>query len=211
MIPYAQPFAAGGVRQPAFVQAANAASNAVAFTSANTAGNLLVVHQAFDSGGGPITSVTDTQGNTWVFGASITNTNNGQKSEVWYCENCRGGPNTVTCTGFAAPRISVLEASGIAQSNSLIATTGAIGTASPVASGNVTPTQSYAYLIGALQMFGATITVGAGWTARSTDANQEAIIHDQVQASAGSVACNPTYTGASNWSAIILAFRPAIS
>lgn len=215
MIPFAQPFSAGGVRQPAFVQAANAAASSLAFSSPNTAGNLLVVHQAYDNTQtGPVTSVTDTQGNKWVLALKVVNTPNTENSELWYCENCRGGPNTVTCNGVAGTfdRISVLEASGVARSNALIATNSALDTTSPISSGAITPTHNYAYLIGALQMGGAaTITPGAGWTTRSTDANQEAILHDQVLVSAAAVDLNPTFTGSTNGLAIIVAFRPLIT
>lgn len=84
------------------------------FASGNTAGNLLVALVAsIGTGGYDVTPVTDSQGNTWIQ-AGRTNAYN----SIWYVQNCKSGPNTVTITksdSISRGFLAVAEYSGAAQ------------------------------------------------------------------------------------------------
>lgn len=115
----------------ALVQAKSAAGVAsLAYTSNNTAGNLLVAHFHINTGGSGVpTSVTDTRGNTWVMagksgkeGDNGKGGGNGSLQQVWYAANCAAGANTVTANGVTAGsfELSVEEYSGAATSSPLV-------------------------------------------------------------------------------------------
>lgn len=216
MIPHAFFGAADVIKQPERVQStSNASSGAaadttcvLAYTSAVQGGSLLVASFTFDVAGTQITGVTDTQGNLWRLALAVTQTTQGQRNEIWYCEGCRGGPNTVTGTlqNTAAFRsTSLLEASSVAKTNALDKTASAIGTSASPNSGSVFPTTGYQYLVGNLQ--GNSGTASAGWTKREgTDIENQ--LFDQTLPTAASVAFNPTMSSG-NWAALIATFRAA--
>jgi hypothetical protein len=117
---------------PVLVQGSSAsAANTLAFGSNNSAGHLLVAAIRYNSGadGGPITSVTDTRGNTWVlagrrvpegYAKGVSDTN---FLEIWYTPNSAAGTNTITpnnLTGPAGIYMSVAEFSGCATSAPLV-------------------------------------------------------------------------------------------
>lgn len=88
----------------AYVQSKSQTGNtALAFTSNNTAGNLIVVMMSH----GAVTAVTDTQNNTYF---KATNVN---RTAVWYALNIAAGANSVTATGLnssgAESSIAILE------------------------------------------------------------------------------------------------------
>lgn len=91
-------------------------SGSLAFTSNNTAGNLLVAYYMGTIGAFGNT-VADTQANAnWTLGAK-SNQGFGNDIEVWYCWNCAAGANTVNGTGIGANvNIYIEEWSGVKSS-----------------------------------------------------------------------------------------------
>ena len=82
----------------AFVQSASDASATVAFTSANALGNCIVADITFTAGSytaGPVT-VTDSNGNTYVFAAGGPAPFQGTFLMSFVASNCAAGANTVT-------------------------------------------------------------------------------------------------------------------
>lgn len=86
----------------------------LAYTSNNTAGNLLVCVSSL--GSATSLSISDTQSNTWVQADfSSTWSNNSTTSAFFYALNCKGGANTVTVVNQSAAKadLCIGEYSGI--------------------------------------------------------------------------------------------------
>lgn len=202
----------------AFVQSGSAgASGALsiskAFPSPNTAGNFLIaaVH-VFNNGPGPGTiTVTDSKGNTWTKATGSYTYGSGLGTEqIWYCENCAAGSNTVTATcGTSSsnfPGISIAEYSGMLTSSSFDAQNHGTGTGTSKSSGNVTATGLSDLLIALSDDVtgGSTETPGAGWTLRETGAFSEMLTRI---VSPGTYAYTSTMSGSVTWGAYVVAFK----
>ena len=90
---------------PSFVQVqareiTNGKTNSVAFPSANTAGNLIVVSVFWTNAGA--VSLADSRGNTYASAAARRAWGSGWSEQVFYAKNIEGGANTVTAT-FGTP------------------------------------------------------------------------------------------------------------
>jgi hypothetical protein len=114
---------------PVFVQGKYAAGgiSSLAFTSSPTAGNFLLAVIDYGSSHAPVTSVTDTLGNTWALIGlrapedAVKGVGNGDFQEIWYVANCLGGSaDTVAFNGGASGAISLLEESGVATINPVV-------------------------------------------------------------------------------------------
>lgn len=124
-------------------QAASSSSSslAIAFPANNTSGNLLLlaIGRWISTTLGTITSVTDSQGNTWVLVGSTpiaAASGHGQsQAHLYACASCVAGANTVTVATSSAQdlNLTVLEYS---PSSITTAVTNS-NTVSPVASGSV--------------------------------------------------------------------------
>src|SRR5580698_2331986 len=169
---------------------------ALAFTSNNTAGNILVC--AGRNGGGTYapSTIVDSQGNTWVRLIS-DNWSTGNEFFVFYCLNCKGGANTVTVTGHDAISnllsMCIGEYSGNGANNTLdtsaFADTGASGTWTTADSGPITPASNGELLIAAQgnATAPASVAAGSGWTNLINDSLNVASLESQVQATAASI------------------------
>jgi len=119
----------------AFVQGKTTASvTALAYTSNNGVGNLLVAVFRYSGTPGtvaPIASIADTATDTWVsagarcFEGYAKGVSDGNYLEVWYSMNSKGGANTVTATMGAgttggSTNMAIAEFSGIALTSALV-------------------------------------------------------------------------------------------
>ncbi len=94
--------------------------NSLAFSSANTAGNLIVVYLTWTNTNS--VSITDTRGNVYTNVGTRTTwgASSNASSQVFYAKNIAGGANTVRAT-FASshhipgPSMYIHEYSGIEQ------------------------------------------------------------------------------------------------
>src|SRR5262245_15288718 len=75
-------------------------TNSLAFSGANTAGNLIVVYAVWGNNGA--VTVSDTRGNSYASAMSRTTWGTGRSLQVFYARDISGGSNTVTAT-FATP------------------------------------------------------------------------------------------------------------
>jgi hypothetical protein len=175
--------------------------------SANTrAGSLIVL--GFDANSGAVvSSVVDTQGNTYVEAGTPQTTPGGFTIQVWYAQNIVGGADSVTVTYTTAPaelELYPTEYSGLSTTSPLDAQAGAIGTAGAASSGNMTTTVAndliYGYCVG-----DGNCTVGSGFTARSVFNNN--VAEDKIGATTGAYAA--TATGTSGWAIQGAAFKPS--
>ena len=90
----------------AFVQANGASipaqtTNAVTFTSAQTAGDLNVAVVSWKSSTATVTSVTDSRGNTYALAVGPTTSTGNTQQSIYYAKNivsAAAGANTVSAT-----------------------------------------------------------------------------------------------------------------
>ncbi len=110
---------------PAFIQGnfavpqTSQTSVTVAYTKAQTAGNLNVVIVGWNDTTNVVSSILDTNGNTYVLAVGPTRRSPVSQS-IYYARNIAGGSNSVTVSfggSTAFPDIRVLEYSGLDASN----------------------------------------------------------------------------------------------
>jgi hypothetical protein len=214
---------------PAFVQSnlattssgASSTTQAVAFNSANTAGNLVVV-AATAAGGGAI-SCSDTRGNSYTTAVSSPADSNGRTISICYAPNISAGSNTVTATFSASVqwrRVAIHEYSGVATASPVDGTSGNNGTStSPGATvhpGSITASKPQALVFGAFaaSAWADSLTAQNGATKRETSVpgtnKQDFATQDQVAASAGSVNSTIRINLNANtpWSGASVVFKP---
>lgn len=154
---------------PSFVQGkggaiATTATPNVAFTSNTTAGNAIIAHIAWTAGSGTITSVTDSQGNTYVL-LGILSQGQGRSSAIYAAFNVAGGACTVTghlSASQPSAKVSVAEFSGVSRVSEATSQNSAAATTSPT-SGSVITANSNDLLI-AVYRGGSISAAGSGWT-----------------------------------------------
>jgi len=203
---------------PQFVQTANVTNDAVAtnisraFTTSNTAGNLIAVAVTWDGNtGAPICS--DSQGNTYTVANYQFDSTMSQSLAICYAPNIKAGANTVTVTfGSSRPyrRMVISEYSGVGAvdvtaQNIATATTAVNG----ATSGSATTTVSGDLIFGAIMDDSSTTTIvaGTGFTQRNYTNNKDLAAQDMVQAAAGSVASTQTMGAAHHYLAQMVAFK----
>ena len=195
---------------------------AQAFSSANTAGNLIAV---VTSWGSPTATanptVSDSAGNTYVLATSTFSSLGQQSLAIYYARNIRAGANTVTVNfggSEAWRRILITEYRGIDPVNPLDVVKANQGSATMakdnVTSGVVTTTANGDLIFGAVENYNVsgTLSAGTGFTLRNflTFAGViETAIEDEVQSSAGSAAATFTFAHADSYIAQVVAFRAA--
>ena len=121
---------------PTFVQATakevkSGTTNSLAFSSANTAGNLIVVYATWSNTGS--VTVSDSRGNSYATAAARTTWGGSWSAQVFYARSIAAGTNTVTVTHATAVNsfsaIYIHEYSGIDKVDPVDVTSSAIGPA----------------------------------------------------------------------------------
>lgn len=205
----------------AFVQANNnlvsagAASQNIAYSSNNTAGNLLLLVARVTDGAlasaPTISSITDTRGNNWIAIQSIVN---GNSRDILYAVYaCGAGANTVTLTPNKACFFGtiVLEYSGLNTFSPVDVKATNTGNSTAASSGSVTTTANGELVLGWVSNETAnslTITQGASYTTRQT-CNGNVSAEDQTLASAGAIAATFTLSSAVAWACGVATFFAA--
>src|SRR5205823_196633 len=95
---------------------------AVAFTGAQTAGNLNVVAVGWGDTSSTISSVTDSRGNIYSLAIGPTSNSAGLRQSIYYAKNIAAGSNTVTVRfnqAAAYPDVRILEYVGADPNNPL--------------------------------------------------------------------------------------------
>jgi hypothetical protein len=191
---------------PAFVQGTTQATSAstilASFPSNNTAGNLLIMVFRVNAAV-TVTSVTDSQGNTWIVSPDGNISTTGETYNFWYAQNCKAGANTVTLVISASDGTTMCigEYSGVATSGALDGHAAAAGTSS----GNITTTTAGDLLIGyGANNTGTVFVAGAGYTIREQQSNVVAF-EDNLAGAPGTYSATfsagPSDTG-------VMAFKP---
>ena len=196
---------------PAFVQVkanevASGTTDTLAFTNANTAGNLIAAYVIWNNVG--TVSLADTRNNAYVAATARMTWGSSWSAQVFYAKNIAGGSNTVTATfGTALSAFGIVylhEYSGLNKVNPVDVTAGAVGSAAAMSSGAVTTTNASDLLFAAGASSNAVTAAGSGFTTRSTaSANRT---EDRLVSATGSYAGTATQNG-SAWVMQLVAFR----
>ena len=184
--------------------------SSVAFASANSAGNLIVVYVVWSNSS--TVTVSDTRGNTYASAApAVRWKNNTWSSQVFYAKNIGAGANTVRATFSSAINsfgiVYAHEYSGLDQVNPLDVSAAATGTTSKaMSSGSATTTSANDLIFGAGASEHTVNAAGAGFTTRRTDFGNRT--EDRVATTAGAQSATMTQN-ASAWVMHMVAFKPA--
>ena len=212
---------------PQLVQATGATATTAStsltanFSTPTSAGRLLVLSAGIYTGAtSPITSVTDSGGNTWTrIGAFFVSGHNSD-GEMWYAANAKAATSVVIhTTGSVVAAMAVQEFSGIATTSSLDVSTGTANTSTAASSGSVTPTASTDLVVGfvAGHNNAQAISVGAGYTAQAQQTSAagtstaSVVTGYKVLSSASAQTFTGTFSTAMYWSTGIAGFRSGTS
>jgi hypothetical protein len=150
------------------------------------AADLIVVAVGWYDTTNDATSVTDTNGNTYVraVGPTVLPGSNATAQSIFFAAGVKAAPTNVVTATFSgqadSPDVRVVEYSGLAPKNPLDATAAAMGKDSNAASGTATTHFARELLFGAAVTQGDFNTAGSGFTVRiittSTNLAEERIV-----------------------------------
>jgi hypothetical protein len=210
----------GSIGPPTFVQAEVAfyspgPATTCAFTSPNTAGNLLLIFIWYQYTGLAPSSVTDSAGNTYTLLASYTS---GNPIYCYVCTSCVAYTgNTVTITAGISTYTSIAIAEYAAAAVPSVLDTHAAGNTSPGSGGlqtfgSVTTTAVEEVIISfiGLGSFAASPTAGPAYTSRATGGSMN--LADQNAATIGTYVVNWSASGwpAVGWMAVVIKRNTAL-
>ena len=209
------PPTSGGGGKPTLVQQHYACPQSpqtqvtVAYTNAQTAGNLNILAIGWNDVTANITNVTDSAGNTYQM-AVPTFRGGGLSQAIYYAANSLSGSNTVTVM-FDQPAkfvdLRATEYSGLSHNNPFDAAASASGTGALADSGPVTTGQTNELLFAA-GMTGSSFTgPGTGWVKEVITQPNADIVEDMVAASAGTYSATAPLASSSGWLMQVAAFR----
>jgi hypothetical protein len=172
-------------KQAKAIEAGSGNTVSLPFSSATTAGDLIVVEVLWSNTGA--VSFTDSRNDGYAAANSRATWGGGWSAQTFYAKNITGGTTTVTATfatslsSFAI--VQVHEYAGIDKTNPLDGASSGVGTSTATNSGNVTTTGSNDLLFTGSGAGGAVGTPPTGWTTRlNTSGNRTA---DKIVSSAG--------------------------
>jgi subtilisin family serine protease len=195
------------------VQGSGVSSVSQSFTSANTAGNLIVAFVRMSTTSQAVT-VSDTAGNGYVAAVSQAQTSDGHQTFIFYATNIKGGANTVTALFSSTnnhPWLAIYEYSGVSAPDQ---TARAQGGNSTPACGPTAATSFASELVfvglGLPSSSGVAVTAGAGYGLELQDTIQNgsrAATEDRLVSSTGAYTGSFSLSGAANWSCLVATFR----
>jgi len=181
--------------------------NSLAFSNANTAGNLIVVYLIWNTGA--TVTLSDTKGNVYAAAAPVTRWNgNTWSSQVFYAKNVAAGTNTVKATFSSAitawADLYIHEYSGIDKTAPLDVGAAAVGTTSAMSSGTATTTNASDLIFGAGASARSVTAAGSGFTSRRSNFGNRT--EDKRVTTAGPNSATATQNGAA-WVMHMAAFK----
>jgi hypothetical protein len=202
-------FAASG----AYVQGRNTMvtsgkTASLAFSKANTAGNLIAVYVVWDNSSS--VALSDSNGNTYTAATARETWGGNWSAQVFYASQILKGTNTVKATfstGITSFGILYLhEYSGLAGVSPVDVSASAIGTSASMSSGSVTTSQANDVLFAAGASDSTVTSPGTGFTARLTGYGN--LTEDRTVTTTGSYAGTASQNGIT-WVMQLVAFRVA--
>jgi hypothetical protein len=196
---------------PSTIQSSNK-SVVVAYSNAESAGDLNVVAVGWGDTVSAISSVTDTKGNTYTRAVGPTS-NTGLQQAIYYAKNIASGSNTVTVKfnqSASYPDVRILEYSGLDPTSPLDVTAAAAGNGTSASSGSATTTWANELIFGAGSTSGTAFTApGPGFSTRIVNIYGN-LAEDETVSSAGSIAALATNSGG-NWVMQMATFKASAS
>jgi hypothetical protein len=188
------------------VQQNNAATGMVAFTSSNTAHNLLVCTVCSQSGVAQ-SAPTDTLGNTWVLAGTQQSLTGCGDVAIWYVKDCLGGANTVTSHSTGTVYLTVVaEYSGLDTAAPLDQTNFTSNAATTsLFSGSVTTTAANELLVWMAGPRNNATAGDAAWT--DTVLTNGFVFQDRIASSTGTYSATGTQTPSGTSIAVIASFK----
>jgi hypothetical protein len=189
----------------------------VTLSAAEAAGDLNVVAVGWGSTTVGISSVTDSQGNSYTLAIGPSATTSVGSTSIYYAPNiaaAAAGANTVTVTFSAAvpfPDVRVAEYSGISTTSPLDVTTVATGTGTTSSSGAVSTTNANDLLVGSNWVLSGTTGPGTGFTQRVISAWDGDILEDEIVSATGSYTATAPISPSAAWIMQMAAFKAASS
>ncbi len=186
----------------------------VAFTAAQSAGNLNVLAIGWNDATSNITSVTDSAGNAYQV-AAPTARGTGLSQAIYYAKNivsASAGSNVVTVTfNTAVPwaDIRILEYSGLDAVNPFDKTAAGTGTATLASSPVVTTTAPAELVFGAGMTARSFKSAGAGFTKRIITSPDADIAEDRNVTTIGSYNATATQNTTGAWLMQVATFKAA--
>jgi hypothetical protein len=185
----------------------------VILPNVQTAGNLNVVIIGWNDTTATVSSVTDTEGNTYSIAAPALQ-GTGLSQVVYFAKNIAGeatNPNEVTVTFSAAaqaPDVRVLEYKGLDTTNPVDVTGGAVGTSNLADSGACTTTTPTELIVAGATVSSSISGPGTGFTTVAlTHPNGDNAEH-QITSAVGSCEATAVVAGG-NWVMQTVAFKAA--
>jgi hypothetical protein len=159
----------------------------LAYTDAQTAGDLNIVAVGWNDTTAAVQSVKDSRGNAYTLAVGPTS-GTALRQSLYYATNIAAGSNTVTVTfspGAADPDIRILEYKGVSTFDVAIGASGSSGSSATVSSGSKTTTSANELIFGAGMTDGAFSGAESGFT-KEIITRQGDIAEDGVTSSASS-------------------------
>jgi hypothetical protein len=191
---------------------ATASSVAVAYTAAQTAGDLNVVVMGWNDATATVKSVTDTKGNAYVLAVGPTLVSGTLSQSIYYAKNivsaaANGNTVTLAFNGAAAyPDIRIAEYSGLSTSSPLDTTAAATGNSTNSDSGAATTSFAKELLFGANTMTQTASGPGSGYTQRIITADGD-LVEDQIVSATGTYHATGPLSPAGAWVMQLVTFH----
>jgi hypothetical protein len=186
----------------------------VAYTSAQTSGNLNIVVVGWSNSTSHVTAVKDSEGNFYQLAVGPT-VGNGSSQVIYYAKSiaaASAGSNAVTVNfdALAAyPDIRILEYGGLDPVNPLDAAVGATGSGTTSASSTLTTSSPSDLLVAANTVQTGTAGAGSGFTQRLLTNPDLDIVQDQVVTATGTYSASAPLSTPGGWVMQLAAFRSA--
>jgi hypothetical protein len=195
-------------------EATGAKTVSLAFTNANTAGNLIVAFVRMSSTTQTV-ALSDSLGNTYATAVSKAQAADGHQTVVLYARNIRAGSNTVRATTSGTnnhPFLAIYEFSGLSTSGPLDQTASAEANDSTAISVGPRTTSAANELIfigaGFPYSWGGTVTPGPGFTLGQQDtATSRAVTGFRIVSSTAAYTGTFSLDSQANWTAVMITFR----
>ena len=188
----------------------------VAYTAAQTSGNLNVVVIGWNDSTTQVSSVADSKGNVYKVAVGPTIQSGTATQVIYYASNiaaAAANANTVTVTFNTGARyadIRIAEYSGINPATPVDAVAAGQGNGTSSSSGSVTTTNANDLLVGANIVQMGTMGAGSGYANRVITSPDGDILEDQAVTVTGSYSATASLTSGA-WIMQMVAFRAASS
>jgi hypothetical protein len=204
-----------GLVQENAVQGSGVGSLSVAFSAANTSGNLILAFVRMSTTTQTVT-LKDSAGNTYVQAVAQVQTSDGSEISLFYAKSILGAAaNTVTATFSATnnhPWLAIYEYSGLSTTTPLDKTASAQGSSTAVSSGATATTTSANELVfaatGLPSSYTGTTTAGSGYALlEKNPTGSPAANESELATSTGTYTGTFTLSASANWSALVATFK----